>query len=288
MTQRVLLFNVTRLGDLVLTLPLLARLRHEWPGVVVDMVVQPFMVPVAALFPGVRNVYSFSACGDSNLVYGERRETLPASVEAWAVPLLHTQYDRIINASICPLNWLVDLVIDRLECGDVRRVGPELELFVSPAVRPFNHTRYADLVADVGSGPGPFAPLSLPVPHDAAQWARGVLHCHGDKVRWVAVHMGASSEKKAWRPSSFGRTMALLSQRVPVGFVLTGSTSEGGDKGTVNEAATVQEAVAAYHAAGGTGPLCDMVGGTDVAQLLAVLDQCDLMLTNDTGPMHLP
>ena len=72
--------------------------------------------------------------------------------------------------------------------------------------------------------------------------------------------------------------MAALSRQTPCVFVLTGVESDADD---------VAATVTAYHEAGGTSECCDMVGQTDVQQLAALLQECQLVLASDTGPMHL-
>jgi hypothetical protein len=49
----------------------------------------------------------------------------------------------------------------------------------------------------------------------------------------------------------------------------------------------VKEAVHVYRQAVGKGTLCEAVGKTSVPELVALLQQCQLMVTNDTGPMHM-
>jgi hypothetical protein len=95
--------------------------------------------------------------------------------------------------------------------------------------------------------------------------------------KWIAVQVGASDVMKAWRPEYFGRTLALISRHSGIGFLLVG-TSE--------EAAAVEQAKAAYRTAGGNAPWCEAVGRTNVTQLAALMTQCRVLLTNDTGPMH--
>ena len=56
MNKQVLIINVTRMGDLVQTIPLLGRLQHEWPGVEIDVMVDITFAPMAALLPGIRHV----------------------------------------------------------------------------------------------------------------------------------------------------------------------------------------------------------------------------------------
>jgi hypothetical protein len=94
----------------------------------------------------------------------------------------------------------------------------------------------------------------------------------------MAVQVGASDAMKAWRPEYFGRTLARVSEQRDIGLVFIGSPQE-------QEA--MQEAKRAYRAAGGGGVLVDATGRTDLVQLAALLAQCKLLLTNDTGPMHL-
>ena len=116
------------------------------------------------------------------------------------------------------------------------------------------------------------------VTNELHDWARTFLRHSGTPDTWVAVQVGASDPMKAWRPEYFGQLMAHLSHNRNVGFVLIG---------TKKEEPAVKEAVHVYQQAGGQGMLCEAVGKTSVPELVALLQQCQLMVTNDTGPMHM-
>jgi hypothetical protein len=92
------------------------------------------------------------------------------------------------------------------------------------------------------------------------------------------LQIGASDVMKAWRPEYFGRTMAHLSRHPGVGFVLIG---------TAAEAESIELAKTTYRAGGGAAPILDASGRTTLHQLVGLLSRCQLLLTNDTGPMHL-
>jgi len=91
--------------------------------------------------------------------------------------------------------------------------------------------------------------------------------------RRVAFQLGASQDYRRWPVSSFveaGRVLWSRSGRVPVLL------------GTASESHLAQEfmALADY-------PCTDLTGRTDLRTLAAVLKRTDLLLTNDTGTMHL-
>jgi hypothetical protein len=144
--------------------------------------------------------------------------------------------------------------------------------------RHVNRFNIVDLYALGGSGPGSFHPIRLMVTNELHDWARTFLRHSGTPDTWVAVQVGASDPMKAWRPEYFGQMMAHLSHDRNVGFVLIG---------TKKEELAVKEAVHVYQQAGGQGTLCEAVGKTSVPELVALLQQSQLMVTNDTGPMHM-
>ncbi len=130
-----------------------------------------------------------------------------------------------------------------------------------------------------GAATGAFSPLSIAIPADGRAWADLFLQSQGRTVRqWIAVQAGASDVMKAWRPEYFGQTMARLSRHSGVGFVMIG---------TAAEADAIQLAVTTYRDSGGVAPMLDASGRTTLNQLVGLLSRCQLLLTNDTGPMHL-
>ena len=288
--KQVLIINVTRMGDLIQTGPLLSRLREEWPDVVIDLVVDRSFAPTAALLTGLRQVisYDFTRLLDDCRTQSKSLVTLMQEMTAWAAPLRDVHYDRIVNLTF---NRQTGLLASYIGAPDLRGItaGPDggpivhnpwLSYFTDlHRHRRFNRFNLVDLYAMGGSGPGTFSPLSVTVPGDGSTWADDFLRCQTTTVRqWIAVQVGASDVMKAWRPEYFGRTLAELSRHSGVGFVLIG---------TAAEAESIELAKATYRAGGGTAPLLDASGRTTLHQLVGLLSRCQLLLTNDTGPMHL-
>jgi ADP-heptose:LPS heptosyltransferase len=290
MPKQVLIINVTRMGDLIQTGPLLSRLREEWPDVEIDLVVDRSFAPVASLLTGLRQVIScdFTRLLDDCRTQSKSLLTLMSEMTAWAAPLRATGYDRIVNLTF---NRQTGLLASYIGAPDLRGIiaGPDggptvqnpwLSYFTDlHRHRRFNRFNLVDLYAMGGSGPGSFSLLSVTVPIDGRAWAEGFLRFPDRAVRqWIAVQVGASDVMKAWRPEYFGRTMARLSRHPDVGFVVIG---------TAAESEAIEQAKAVYRAGGGVAPILDASGRTTLNQLVGLLSRCQLLLTNDTGPMHL-
>jgi ADP-heptose:LPS heptosyltransferase len=288
MKKRVLIINVTRMGDLIQTIPLLGRLQHEWPGVEIDVLVDNAFAPMATLLPGIRHVlaYDFQRLTDDCRTVAKDIVELYREIAEWTRPLINAKYDRVINLTFTRRSGLLAAHIGAPDIRGVTAAPDGVSILHNPWLtyfadmhrhRRFNRFNLVDLYALGGSGPGPYVPLTLSTKQDAREWAERFLHRSGNQGISVAVQIGASDAMKAWRPEYFGRTMAVLSRHVKTTFVLIGSNGEG---------ETVQQALAAYRGLGGTATICNAVGRTDVPKLTALLGQCRLLLTNDTGPMH--
>jgi len=88
----------------------------------------------------------------------------------------------------------------------------------------------------------------------------------------VAVQLGASAEHRRWPVARFAQVARGLAA---VGYtpVLVGTESEL----PLAERMKAESAV----------PCADLVGGTNLGELAAALCACSLLITNDTGTMHL-
>jgi heptosyltransferase-2 len=90
---------------------------------------------------------------------------------------------------------------------------------------------------------------------------------------WVAVNPGAAfGSAKRWFPERFAEVADGLVREFGARILITGGPAEA-DLGVDIEAAMKAR------------PL-NLVGKTSVRMLMALLSQCSLMVTNDSGPMH--
>lgn len=290
MTRQVLIINITRMGDLVQMGALLSRLRDESPGVAVDLVVDRQFAPIASMLNGLRDiiVYDFHALIEESRVCAKDTVELYREVGSWANGLHERRYDRIINLTF---NRPSALLAGYVGAPDIRGArsawdggtvidDPWMTYFTDiHQIRRINRFNLVDVYAMGGSRPGSFAPLHVTVPVESTDWARRFLSTpDGVESKWIGVQAGASDVMKAWRPQHFGLTLARFSKHWDGGILFIGSPSEQD---------TIAHVIRTYREAGGRGAIKNAVGQTTLVQLVALLADCRLLLTNDTGPMHL-
>jgi ADP-heptose:LPS heptosyltransferase len=92
-------------------------------------------------------------------------------------------------------------------------------------------------------------------------------------TRWIAMNVSARWPTKRWPAASFAEVADRLQQEGYGAVVLIGGSDERAD-------------VAAVSAMMKT-PAIDLAGATTVGLLPALLSRASLLITNDSGPMHI-
>jgi ADP-heptose:LPS heptosyltransferase len=110
----------------------------------------------------------------------------------------------------------------------------------------------------------------VPVHPQARDWAKSVLH--GCLRPWLLVGVGSRWITKRWLPRHF----ATLLNQAQAAFGGTAIFIGAGDEVDVaRETADLLKST------------CNFTGKTTLPQLAALLEQADVMVANDTGPLHL-
>ncbi len=147
---------------------------------------------------------------------------------------------------------------------------------------PFNLVDMFRSVAKVAHMP-PLRGLENPAA-PVQQAAHTLLHttmppsCQG----FVAFQLGASEARRQWAVQHFAQVGAQLWHTHKLCPILLGSPAE-----QALGKAYAQQQEALSQTTQGAHPFIDIIGQTDIPHLAAVLKECKLLITNDTGTMHL-
>lgn len=281
--MRILVQNLTRFGDLIQSQPALAELAGQGHELAVACLEN--FTGAARLLPEAGTVFPLPGARFLSGLAGDWREAL-ASVTAFADTVAR---DFAPEAVVNLTPALSARLLARRLCGDAvsgfsldpegfRRESNLWAAFLeaSSADRrhsPFNVVDVFRKAAGVGRGRGRF---SLRRPAAAALKAartRMAGPCPADTAFFVGLQLGASAEVRQWPVASFVRLGETLHERHRATMVLLGGPGEKKLAQAYLERCTV--------------PAVDLVGETSLEELAAVLCGLRLLVTNDTGTLHL-
>lgn len=262
--NRILIRAVNWIGDAVMTTPALSAVRAGFPQATITIAANPLVAELFRVHP----------CCDRVLVYdkkGTHRGT--RGLLRFAADLRRERFDLAVlfqNA--------VEAALMTALAGIPRRAGYRTDgrgLFLTHGVpvgegeRRLHHTDYyLRMLEEVGIRGGDRRLLLTCTPEEF-DWARQTL----GPGSWIAVNPGAAyGSAKRWIPSRFAEVADRLAGEFGVRVLLTGGPGEAEIGRDIESAMT-------------TAPL-NLVGRTTVRQLMALLACCRLMVTNDSGPMH--
>jgi lipopolysaccharide heptosyltransferase I len=269
--RRILVLKPSALGDIVHALPVLAGLRQRYPGAHLGWVVNRVYEPVLTGHPDLDEVVVFDRHAARVGLWKAMRSLLD-----FLRLLRRNSYDLVID-----LQGLLRTGIMCLSTGAPRRVGLSTAregsrrcyTDVVPIAEPEKtHAvdRYWAVVRAMGVD-GPPAPFHLPVQPLAEAWAKEAL---APLPRpWMVVAAGSRWATKRWHTSHFAQLAQKGLSQFGGSVVLVGGPDES------NLSA---EVCASLH-----GPVADFTGKTTLPQLTAVLALADVVIANDTGPLHM-
>lgn len=291
--KRILLVKLSALGDVIHTLPVLAKLRRRYPRSRIDWLITPEHADVVRHHPALSNVLSFRRRDYSR--FG-RHWSATTGLLRLLQTIRSTHYDLVID-----MHGQLRTALFVLASGAPVRIG-------------FDRPRTAKPGADLGSGeqhgwngaregswlaythhiPIPtlnvhavdrylwLAPLlglddaspefGIHLPAEAPARVHALLERHDLARRPLALVVpGTLWQTKHWQVDGFAEVARHLSRR-GYAVALTGSS---------------KDRVRCQAVAAGCPEACDLTGQTSVAEFVALMQRAALAVTNDSGPMHL-
>lgn len=280
--QRILVVRVDLLGDTVLTTAAVRALRRGYPDAAIDVLVQPSTAPILEGDRDIRQVHAFDP-------HAWRRPNALVSGDGWhdlgrfLREVRAERYDLAISIS-----GDIGAIVTNL-AGARRSVGYEGEAYAHLLTDPIpgkrydthqHEVRYILRLAEAAGGivaPEDARPRLDVQPAYASEMAttlglaRARLGAHGPVI---AFHAGArNGQAKRWPTRQFAALAELLVRELDALVVVTGAPNE------------VPLARAITHYA--SVPILNLAGQTSLPQLAAILSESDVLVTGDSGPMHI-
>ena len=253
------------IGDAVMATPALAAVRKTFPDAQITVVANPLVVELFRSHPDCNRVLTFEKKGIHAGVRGFCRFCHELHREQFDLAVL---FQNAIEAAVMAVM-----------AGIPRRAGYRTDgrgLLLTdgvPAVDKKHGLHHVDyylqMLGRLGIEGGNGRLSRDLTPDEQA----GALQRLG-AGEWVAVNPGASyGAAKRWIPERFAAVADGLASEFGVRIVLTGGPGE------IEIGRDIAQAMQ-------SAPL-NLIDQTSVRELMAVLNHCRLVVTNDSGPMHL-
>ena len=269
---RMLLTRRSSMGDIVLTMPTLVALRRGFPDAYIAWMID-------SRFRGIIEGHD---CLDEVISVPRYRHRTPLYFLCETIRSVQVLRERKFDMTVDTHGLLKSSALCLLS-GAPLRIGfdderRELNWLCTNERAPGNSDIHAVdrylMMAEYLNCPTEPIEFHLPIAEASRDWAvRFVTENQpvpGQPL--VGLNLGASRPHKRWPPHYFVPLAEMLYKEDGVVCVLIGSREERALSETVQQQMTV--------------PVIDSVGHTTVAQLPALIERCDVVISADSGPMH--
>jgi len=267
--KRILIVRTDRIGDVLLSTPVIKALRNVYPSSYIAMMVSPYS----------REIVEGNPYLDETIIYDKDnvQKSWLKSV-AFAFRLREKKFDLAVI--LHPTNR-VHLVT--FFAGIARRIGYDRKMGFLLTDR-IKHTKQQGLkhekdycldLLKLLNVEAKEAMIFMPINAESERLVQQMLResgiNSGDKL--LAIHPGASCPSKIWPAERFARVADQIASEYGMKILIVAGTKD----------AELAQKVAAQT----KSPLINLAGKTSVSQLASILKRCRLFISNDSGPVHI-
>lgn len=267
--DKLLVRGVNWIGDAVMTMPALRSLRASYPEAKISLLVKPWVSPLFEKDPSI----------DEIILYSDEYRSIPGRIKLArkirqykfrSAVLLQNAFDAALIAALSGIPERIGYSRDGRGLLLTRAVS-----FNNSAAKMHHVNYYLNLLASVGipaKTVQPWLYLSL----EERLSARNILK--GMKRPVVGLNPGATyGSSKRWAAGRFGEVAKRVIDELGGSVVIFGGTSEIEIAETIYKAVNIDD----------TTRVLLLAGRTPLRQLAALVSESDVLVTNDSGPMHI-
>ncbi|MCE5334261.1 MAG: lipopolysaccharide heptosyltransferase II [Desulfobacteraceae bacterium] len=262
--RKILVRSTNWIGDAVMTTPAMGAVRSAFPSAEIVLLANPLVSELMSPHPYCDRVIVYDKKGRHGGVRGLWRLCAGLARERFDLAVL---FQNAIEAAI--IARLARIPVRAGYSTDGRGFLLTHSVPVTREVRSLHHTAYyLNLLQNLGIAPSGSG-LRLQTTEPERAWAADTL----GPGSWAAINPGAAyGAAKRWYPERFARVADRLASEFGFSILLVGGPGE------VPIGMEIERETGACPE--------NMIGGTSVRRMMALLERMDLVVTNDSGPMH--
>lgn len=268
---QILVLNRNHIGDCLLTTPLLRSLKRRFPHAHIGV-----SVPAANQDLLTKNAHV------DEIVVRPRLSHWGAKV-SFALQMRERGYDLIISLQEKSLfyAWAAFYAAMGSRALTVNLDHPRTRFFYRHSIRPSRPgqhevQRYLDVARYLGCPVDQNPVLELqPAPHHNEGAARLLQQCGAEEeTRFIGINPGATRGEKRWPVERFAQAADRLYEQLGLPAMIFGGSGDRGLALAIESRITTHRPVS-------------IAGRASLGESAALMGRCRLLVTNDTGPMHM-
>ncbi|SPR99100.1 glycosyltransferase family 9 protein [Cupriavidus taiwanensis] len=286
--RSVLCVRLDNMGDVLMSTPAMQALADALPGRRLTLLTSHSAAALGPHLPMVSRVLAWDAPWARHAE--DRAASAPGpAIAACARWLARLRFDAAVIFTVYSQSPLPAAVLCALAGIPLRLACcrenpytllsdwvPDTEPGTQPGQRPRHEAqRQLDLVAQVGALPRDTRLRFCVLASDRTAVAGRLAAIRaGRSGPVVVVHPGASAPSRRWPPARFAQVAHALAVKVGAHVLVTGDAAE-------------HDIVRAVCAAAGHARVVPLAGALRLGEMGALLEAADLLVSNNTGPVHL-
>jgi predicted lipopolysaccharide heptosyltransferase III len=264
--MNILLLQLKRIGDLILTTPSIAALREKFPDASLSLVVSPAVTELLPAITGIDKVFTVRGKTDDAF------DWIALSLGRFDYCLDFTRNDR--SAFLTFLSGARKRITSDHPNLRTKMRARSYNEFVDAPVGSLHTVDYhLALLKPLGIEEASPA-IRLHLPQSTLQEAEKLLTAAQVGEEFVVLHPGSARAEKFWEANRWGQVIDHCTQEAGIKCVITGGRS-----------AIEQAQIAAIKAAT-KSDVIDLSGKTSLLTLAALVRNARLLVTVDSAPMH--
>ena len=285
--MKILILQLTRLGDIFSTWPTVRALRRQYPSAKIHMLVRPRFASACEGLSDLDQVIEmpmmnvFRALLKNDMSDKDCLKTGMEELNDFLMDLQEENYDEIINLSFSPSS---SFLVKCIESNDTKVKGysrhedaflridddPSAYFYAQTGVSKYNRFHVNDLFAEVAGVELQQEDYTKEVAHQIPPLVREYI---GDE-EYIVVHLAASTTRKSLSQEKWMNVMRRLSQQIDHKIVLIGAEID-------------QEIAKNIQLTVRGNKVISLVGKTKLLDLFPILKDSSLLVGLDSAPIHI-
>ncbi|MDD4910321.1 MAG: glycosyltransferase family 9 protein [Candidatus Omnitrophica bacterium] len=265
--NRILIIRTDRFGEFILNLPVIRALRQRYPSSYISVMVSPVVKELIALSRDIDDIMLYDERSMGGLLSGLRLSGQIRKERFDAAIILNPR--KIFNIAVFLAGIPVRVGYDRKwgfllthKIKDRKHLGEKHEVEYN-----------LDLLAAIGIEPSDKSPR-IDTDKNDEEYIKSLLADSGisDRDMLIALHPWTSDPVKQWPVENFAYLAGVLPDILRCRVLVIGGK---------------EEAEATEIFCQGPGQPVNLAGKLSLRQLAALLKTCKLLISNDSGPVHM-